>query len=713
MATTRKRKPARTVEERPGIPTTARYGEQTVQLGTGAETHQRAIDDHELTTQQGVPVADDQNALRVGPAGPALLEDFYFREKLLHFDHERIPERVVGARGAGAHGFFETYESLADLTTADFLQRAGEVTPVFVRFSTFIGSAGSADVVRDLRGFAVKLYTQRGNWDLVGSSMPVFFIQDPMKFPDLVHAMKPAPDRGFPQAQSAHDNFWDFVSLMPETMHMVMWLMSDRALPRSYRFMEGFGVHTFRFVGPQGLATFVKFHWKPKLGLQSLLWPEAQRIGGVDPDYHRRDLWEAIEAGDFPEWELGVQLIDEETATRLPFDLLDPTKLVTEELVPVRRIGRLVLNRNVRNFFAETEQAAFGAQNVVPGIDFSSDPLLQGRCGSYFDSQLARLGSVNFPQLPINAPQCPFRSFQQDGSMATVNPAGRVNYEPNSWAPGHVAAEAGTAGFNSYPEELAGRKVRSRPESFADHYNQARQFYLSQTPVEQRHLAAAFVYELGRVESAAIRARVVAHLLNIDDRLAMSVAEGLRLDVLPDPATRAVAERTDLPESPALRSWGDAPKTFAGRKLGALVTDGADAAFVRELGLEFNEVGATVELVAAAIGGVKADDGSWIEADHTLRSAPAALFDAVALIAGAQVSKDAALSAAVSAFAAEAFAQCKFIAFTADARALLERALDGKALDGGCKQVETAMAARAFAAQCAQLRFWPRETGGK
>ena len=689
-------------------PASARFGDQAVELGAGGETHQRAIDDHELTTQQGTPVADDQNSLRLGPRGPALLEDFHFREKLFHFDHERIPERVVNARGFGAHGFFETYESLADITSADLFQRAGEVTPAFVRFSTAMGSKGSFDLARDVRGFAVKLYTQRGNWDLVGNSIPVFFIQDPIKFPDLVHAAKPAPDRDFPQAQSAHDNFWDFVSLLPESMHMVLWLMSDRGIPRSYRFMEGFGVHTFRLVNQAGTSTFVKFHWKPKLGVQSVLWDEAVKINGADPDFHRRDLWEAIEAGDFPEWELGLQLFGADTAALLPFDVLDPTKLITEEQVPIRRVGRLVLDRNVKNAFAETEQAAFGTQNIVPGIEFSNDPVLQGRNFSYLGAQVRRLGGPNFTQLPINAPQCPFRHFQQDGSMALFNPTGRANYGPSSWNGGRTAAEA-QSGFSSYAEEVSGAKVRARPESFADHYNQARQFYRSQTPLERQHIAAALVFELSKVETPAIRSRVVAHLLNIDDRLAMNVAEGLRLDALPVAATRVIAERRDLPESPSLSIIRSAPRTFSGRRLGVLVTDGVDAAFLRQLETEFNEVGATIELVAPAIGGIKSEDGAWVEARKTLATAPSVLFDAVAVAVAPQASKEIAKNQLARAFVADAYSHCKFIAFTADARPLLERALAGCPLDGGCKQVETGIAAAQFAAQCAQLRFWTRE----
>src|SRR3954464_13689111 len=414
----------------------ARMADAEVLRGRGGETHQVAGGDRPvLTTQQGVPVADDQNSLKIGTRGPTLLEDFHFREKLFHFDHERIPERVVHARGYGAHGYFENYGSLADVTRADLFQRKGEKTPVFVRFSTVAGSKGSPDLARDVRSFAVKFYTQQGNWDLVGNNIPVFFIQDAIKFPDLIHAAKPEPDRAFPQAQTAHDNFWDFISLSPESMHMVMWIMSDRTIPRSFRFMEGFGVHTFRLVNGAGKSTFVKFHWKPKQGLQSVVWNEAVKINGADPDFHRRDLWAAIEAGDYPEWELGVQLFDEAFAKKFDFDVLDATKIIPEEQVPVRPVGRMVLDRRVDNFFAETEQVAFCTQNVVPGIDFSDDPLLQGRNFSYLDTQLKRLGGPNFTHIPVNAPRCPVMHFQQDGHMAMRNPKGRANYEPNSWGP--------------------------------------------------------------------------------------------------------------------------------------------------------------------------------------------------------------------------------------------------------------------------------------
>src|SRR6187455_782383 len=514
--------------------------------GHGGETHQVATD-VVLTTQQGVVVADDQNTLRVGGRGPALLEDFHFREKLFHFDHERIPEREVHARGYGAHGYFELDRSLSDITRADLFQRPGEKTPAFVRFSTVAGSKGSADLARDVRGFAVKLYTREGNWDLVGNNIPVFFIQDAIKFPDMVHAVKEEPDSAFPQAQSAHDNFWDFISLTPESMHMIVWVMSDRAIPRSFRFMEGFGVHTFRLVNAKGESTFVKFHWKPKLGMQSVLWNEAVKINGADPDFHRRDLWTAIKTGNFPEWELQLQLFDQDFADSFEFDVLDPTKLIPEEVLPPIPVGRLVLDRMPDNFFAETEQVAFMTQNVPPGIDFSNDPLLQGRNFSYLDTQLKRLGSPNFTHIPINAPKCPFAHFQQDGHMAMRNPVGRVNYQPNSFGEG--PRESPQRGFVPFADVEEGSKRRLRAESFADHYSQARQFFNSQTAPEQRHIAAALTFELSKVETVAIRERMVAHLLNIDEELAETVADKLGMTELPKPADAAVPPRDDLEPS--------------------------------------------------------------------------------------------------------------------------------------------------------------------
>src|SRR6202045_3993388 len=514
---------------------TVRLDDQTVIRGEGGEIHQNAGDDiPQLTTQQGIPVADDQNTLKMGGRGPVALEDFHLREKIFHFDHERIPERVVHARGYGAHGFFETYESLSEITRADIFQRVGEKTPVFVRFSTVAGNKGSADLARDVRGFAAKLYTQQGNWDIVGNNIPVFFIQDAIKFPDLIHAAKQEPDRDFPQAQTAHDNFWDFISLSPESIHMAMWIMSDRAIPRSFRFMEGFGVHTFRLVNARGKSTFVKFHWKPKLGMQSVVWNEAVKINGADPDFHRRDLWAAIKSGNFPEWELGLQLFDDRFAEKFAFDVFDATKLIPEEEIPIKKVGRLVLDRCVDNFFAETEQVPFCTQNIVPGIDFTNDPLLQGRNFSYLDPQLKRLGGPNFTRIPVNAPKCPVNTFQQDGHMALLNPSSRVNYEPNSWG-GELGGprEAAQSGFHSYPAEESGPKVRVRSEKFADHYSQARQFYISQTKVEQAHIAASFTFELSKVENPAIRGRLVSHLLNVDKGLADGVAKALRLKTTP------------------------------------------------------------------------------------------------------------------------------------------------------------------------------------
>jgi catalase len=691
----------------------AQLGEQKMPRGAGGETHQRAGGDVPvLTTQQGVPVGDDQNTLRIGPRGPAALEDFHFREKIFHFDHERIPERVVHARGFGAHGFFETYKSLVDITAADIFQRAGEKTPAFVRFSTVAGNKGSFDLARDVRGFAVKLYTKEGNWDLVGNNIPVFFIQDPIKFPDVVHAAKQEPDRGFPQAQTAHDNFWDFISLTPESMHMVMWIMSDRTIPRSFRFMEGFGVHTFRLVNAAGKSTLVKFHWKPKLGLQSVVWNEAVKINGADPDFHRRDLWDAIQSGNFPEWELGLQLFDEKFAESFPFDVLDSTKIIPEEEVPVRRVGRLVLDRCVDNFFAETEQVAFCTQNIVRGIDFTNDPLLQGRNFSYLDTQLKRLGGPNFTHLPINAPKCPFHTLQQDGHMAFVNPRGRVNYEPNSWG-GKLGGprESAEKGFRSFPEEVSGTKLRQRPESFADHYSQARQFYVSQTPTEQDHIAAALTFELSKVETPAIRERMVAHLLNIDDGLAKKVAGKLRLKKLPKAAEPAKEPIVDLAASPALSITQNGPESFAGRKLGILVSDGLDAKLLSALQKAVEAEGAVFELIAPMVGGVEASDGTWIEAKQKIDGGPSVLYDAVAILVSEKEVATMAKEATARDFVADAFAHLKFIAHVPAAKPLLEKA--GVVPDEGVVALAGAKDAKAFIEKCGKLRVWAREKSVK
>jgi catalase len=677
--------------------------------GAGGETHQTAGDDRlVLTTQQGVPVADDQNTLRAGPRGPALLEDFHFREKLFHFDHERIPERVVHARGFGAHGYFENYEALTDLTRADLFQRAKEKTPAFVRFSTVVGNKGSFDLARDVRGFAVKMYTKEGNWDLVGNNIPVFFIQDAIKFPDLVHAIKQEPDRGFPQAQSAHDNFWDFISLTPESMHMIMWVMSDRAIPRSFRFMEGFGVHTFRFVNAAGKSTFVKFHWKPKQGLQSVVWNEAVKINGADPDFHRRDLWDAIQHKDYPEWELGVQVLDESFVKQFPFDILDPTKIIPEEEIKVRSIGRLVLDRTVESFFLETEQVAFCTQNIVPGIDFTDDPLLQGRNFSYLDTQLKRLGGPNFTHLPINAPKCPVDNFQQDGHMATINPKGRVNYEPNSWGDQAGPRESPKKGFQSYPAQLDGKKLRSRPESFADHYSQARQFYISQTEIEQAHLADALVFELSKVQCVDIRARIVSHLLNIDKDLADKVAGGLRLRDMPKAAAAARPTRQDLKASPALSILRNGPKSFAGRKVGVLATDGVDASLLKALAAALKAEGATMKLVASEVGGIKASDGTWHAADEKLEGGPSVLFDAVVLLPSEDAIAKFVMRPAARDFVADAFAHQKFIGYGESAKPLLQKAGVPEKLDEGLILLKAAGDCGQFVSRCRQLRFWKR-----
>jgi len=678
--------------------------------GNGGETRQVADGQvATLTTQHGIPVADDQNSLKLGSRGPTLLEDSHFREKMFHFDHERIPERVVHARGYGAHGYFELTDSLADVTRADVFQRVGERTPAFVRFSTVAGSKGSPDLARDVRGFAVKLYTQEGNWDLVGNNIPVFFIQDAIKFPDLIHAAKPEPDRDFPQAQTAHDNFWDFISLTPESMHMIMWIMSDRTIPRSLRTIEGFGVHTFRFVDAEGQSTFVKFHWKPKQGLQSVVWNEAVKINGADPDFHRRDLWDAINSGDFPEWELGVQLFDDAFADSFAFDVLDATKLIPEELVPIRIVGRLVLDRVVDNFFAETEQVAFMTQNVPPGIDFSNDPLLQGRNFSYLDTQIKRLGSTNFTHLPINAPQCPMAHFQQDGHMAMRNPKGRVNYEPNSWGPTQGGPREDPArGFTSYAEVADEPKQRVRSESFADHYSQARQFLVSQTPIEQKHIGDALVFELSKVERPDIRSRTVSHLLNIDMELATTVAKGLGM-TLPDAAAAAREPVTDLPPSDKLSIVKNGPDSFKGRKLGILLSDDADAAIFKALLKAVESEGAVYEIVAPKIAGVTLSDGTSVAAKHKIDGGPSVLFDAVVVLVSAAGAAQLSLDAAAKDFVSDAFAHCKYVGIGPDATPIFVKAGIADDLDEACLSITKPADAKAFIEACRQLRYWPRE----
>src|SRR5450631_3863896 len=593
----------------------APYGD--ARLAAGGELHQIAGGAHPmLTTNQGVALSDNQNSLRANPRGPALLEDFILREKITHFDHERIPERIVHARATGAHGFFELTASLKRYTTARILTEVGERTTVFTRISTVAGGAGSVDTPRDVRGFAVKFYTKEGNWDLVGNNIPVFFIQDAIKFPDLIHAVKMEPDRGFPQSATAHDTFWDFISLTPESMHMVMWIMSDRTLPRSLRMIEGFGIHSFRLVNDSGESTFVKFHWRPKLGLQSTIWDETVKISGADQDFHRRDMFDAIASGNFPEWEFAVQLFTQKEADQFPFDHLDATKLIPEELVPLKVIGRMVLDRWPNNFFAETEQVAYCPSHVVPEIDFSNDPLLQGRLFSYLDTQLSRLGSPNFHQIPINAPKCPFANQQRDGHMQMEQPTGRISYEPNSLSE-NSPRESPAEGFHSTALTETGEKGRVRPEIFADHYSQARQFYLSQGIYEQAHIASALVFELSKVDHVHIREAMVGHLRNIDQDLAKRVASGLGFEKMAA-APKSAAPGLKMERSPALQLLGKMKATLRGRAIGILIADGSDGIAIDKIKKAANEANATVKIIAPKIGGAKLADGSRLAADGQL-----------------------------------------------------------------------------------------------
>ncbi len=651
-----------------------------IPYGDDSATHQKADDQHPpLTTNQGMPISDNQNQLKANARGPVLLEDHVYREKINHFDHERIPERIVHARGTGAHGYFENYESLSDITSADLFQRAGERTPLFTRISTVTGGAGSVDTPRDVRGFAVKFYTKQGNWDLVGNNIPVFFIQDAIKFPDLVHAVKMEADRGFPQAATAHDTFWDFMSLMPEATHMVMWIMSDRTLPRSLAFMEGFGVHTFRLINAEGKSTFVKFHWKPKYGMQSTIWDETVKIAGADPDYHRRDFFERIGRGDFPEWELGFQLFDEEFANAQPYDVLDATKIIPEEVLPIRKVGRMVLDRYPDNFFAETEQVAFCPSHIVPGIDHSNDPLLQGRLFSYLDTQLSRLGGVNFAQIPVNQPKnqeggCPFMNQQRDGHMQMGVPKGRANYEPNSLAKAKEPAgfRETPDGFSSYPAEEQGNKLRVRPESFADHYSQARLFYRSMDPVEQTHIASALTFELSKVSLEHIRTAMMANLRNVDESLAKRVADGLAMKL--PAASKPAAPVIDMDISPALRIVGNMGEMLDGRTVGILIGDGTDAAAVDTLKAAIEKAGGHPMIIAPKVGGATDAKGSTIKADGQLAGTPSVMVDAIALVlteeAATAMTKD---SAAVQ-FVMDAFGHCKAIGATDGAKPLLDKA---------------------------------------
>jgi catalase len=648
-----------------------------------------------LTTNQGVKVADNQNSLKQGVRGPALLEDFILREKITHFDHERIPERIVHARGSAAHGFFECYEAATDLTKAAPFREAGKTTPVFVRFSTVQGERGSKDTARDVRGFAVKFYTDEGNWDLVGNNMPVFFIQDAMKFPDLVHAIKPEPHHQMPQAASAHDTFWDFVSLMPESTHMLMWVMSDRAIPRSYATMQGFGVHSFRMVNDEGASVFVKFHWTPKAGTHSLVWDEAVKISGADPDFHRRDLWERIEAGAYPEYELGVQVFTEEQAEQFSFDVLDATKIIPEELIPIRPLGRMVLNRNPDNFFAETEQVAFCTAHIVPGIDFSNDPLLAGRIHSYVDTQITRLGGPNFHEIPINAPIAPVHNNQRDGFHRQAIPRGRVSYEPNSLAGGCPFQAGAAQGFVSVAASISTNeeqgKVRAKPEKFADHYTQATLFFESQTPVEQDHIANAFRFELSKVTVPAVRERMVASLRNASEALAAKVAKGLGIDPLPEPLPKALdtAATPEVLKSPALsllhRPGEDA---LPGRKVAILVAPGVEGDFVLKAQATMLERGVVARIVGPRIGPMPTTSGVALDADASMENEPGFLFDALILADGQEAVAELAHDGRTMEFIKDQFRHCKTILAIGEASRLLTEAglpisLDKSLAQGG------------------------------
>jgi catalase len=685
-----------------------------------------------MTTDQGVRINDDNNSLKAGDRGPSLLEDFILREKITHFDHERIPERIVHARGSGAHGFFEITNPIPELTKAGFLKEAGLKTPVFARFSTVAGSRGSTDLARDVRGFSVKFYTQEGVYDLVGNNIPVFFIQDAMKFPDLVHAVKPEPHNEIPQAASAHDTFWDFISLMPESMHMIMWLMSDRAIPRSYRMMEGFGVHTFRFINEANESTFVKLHWKPKLGTHAVAWDEAQKISGKNPDFHREDLWEAIEMGHFPEWELGVQLIPAEDEHKYEFDLLDPTKIVPEEIVPVTIVGRMVLNKNPDNFFAETEQIAFHPGHIVPGIDFTNDPLLQGRLFSYTDTQLSRLGSPNFHEIPINRSIAPVHNNQRDGHMRQEINVGRVSYHPNSLGGGcPYQAKISEGGFSSFNERIDAHKVRERSESFNDHFGQARLFFNSQTPTEKSHIVTALRFELGKVDTTAIRVRMLGLLSQIDSELADKVAEGLGAMVPPTletPINHGVSPENEMGnqepgtiEQSAITSAALSmlknptnSTTIASRKVAFVCADGVSEAAVLNMKNALLKEDAKGMIIAPHLGSISTDAGGEIAVDFSFLTASSVLFDAVYVADGLGLTELEA-NDDVTEFLTDAYKHCKVIGADGNATALLGSTPFANKIsneDGGLilsSEAATQSFAAGFIAAMGNHRFWDRE----
>ena len=667
-----------------------------------------------LRTNQGVKVADNQNTLKVGERGPSLLEDFIMREKITHFDHERIPERIVHARGTGAHGFFQAYENHAALTKAGFLQDPGKKTPVFVRFSTVQGPRGSGDTVRDVRGFAVKFFTDEGNFDLVGNNMPVFFIQDAIKFPDFVHAVKPEPHNEIPTGGSAHDTFWDFVSLVPESAHMVIWAMSDRAIPKSLRSMQGFGVHTFRLINAEGKSRFVKFHWRPTAGTCSLVWDEAQKLAGKDTDYHRRDLWEAIEMGDYPEWELGVQIIEEENEHDFDFDILDPTKLIPEEIVPITPLGKMTLNRNPDNFFAETEQVAFCPGHIVPGIDFSNDPLLQGRLFSYTDTQISRLGGPNFHELPINRPVAPFHNGQRDAQHRTTIDKGRASYEPNSidggW-PKETPPAAQDGGFESYPERIDAAKIRQRSQSFSDHFSQATLFFNSMSEHEKEHIIAAYSFELGKVEREFIRAREVNEILaNIDLELAKRVAENLGL---PAPTKGTVeARKTSFDHSPALSQANLLPENIKTRKVAILAANGVDGAAIDAMRKALAAEGAHAKLLGPTSAPVKTADGKSLPVDASMEGMPSVIFDAVFVPGGAASIKALSGDGVALHYVLEAYKHLKAIAVHGEAKQLLD-VLKLEADAGLLEGKDVGALTKPFFAAIGQHRVWAREPKAK
>lgn len=692
-----------------------------------------------MTTDQGVPINDDQNSLKAGSRGGTLMEDFILREKITHFDHERIPERVVHARGSAAHGVFKVYESMGKYTKAKFLQDPTIETPVFVRFSTVAGSRGSTDLARDVRGFAVKFYTQEGNFDLVGNNMPVFFIQDAMKFPDLVHAVKPEPDNEMPQAASAHDTFWDFISLMPESTHMIMWLMSDRAIPRSYRMMEGFGVHTFRFINNEGISHFVKFHWKPLLGVHSVAWDEAQIISGKDPDFHRRDLWEAIESGNFPEWELGVQIVPEADEFKYDFDLLDPTKIIPEEMVPVQRIGKLTLNRNPDNFFAETEQVAYHIGNIVPGIDFTNDPLLQGRLFSYTDTQLIRLGGPNFHEIPINRPVVPVHNNQRDGFMRQTINKGKASYHPNSLGGGcPYQAMMTEGGFTSYPERISAAKVRERSSSFFDHFSQAKLFFNSQSEPEKNHIVDALSFELGKVNTIAIRERMIGILKMVDEGLAILVAQAIGVQVpaetgqlnfsVPADGNAALYQPMEaavvMKLSPALSMADTVKDSIISRKIAILAADGVDGTSVNTMIAALNKAGAVAEIIAPRLGSIFSEGGEAIKVDKSFLTTASVFYDAVYIPGGKNSVATIEAEPDAIHFVNQAFKHCKVIAADAGADQVLAATYfyrklagsddTGKASEKGViVNKDASLLGGEFIEAISKHRFWEREKSRK